>query len=281
MVAAEANGYRASVTIAPGKLDGAPTQPGMDLAARIDLGQGERKTNELYDAIPHRHTNRFPFDVRKPVPSDFLETLSRAASDEPEVKLFLFTADPNRKRVVHIIGQSVDEILHFYPGMFKANAKWFRDWNEAQKTRDGITVDDVGQPPLATALLKFLPRSMDKMMSPLLIKILYVDLMMTGRLHGAIAVRGRYEQSQNVSAGRIWQRAHLLATAYGLAARPVNQAAELVDQEGLHDKEPKAAATLATVTGDAVWQPTFMFYMGYATHQAHPTVRRSVQDVVI
>lgn len=104
---------------------------------------------------------------------------------------------------------------------------------------------------------------------------------MTGRLLGAIAVRDRYERSQNVSAGRIWQRAHLLATAHGLAARPANQAAELVDQERLHNKVPRAAAALAALTDDSAWQPTLIFYIRYATHEAHATVRRSVQDVLI
>jgi len=281
LLAGEANGYKASVTLVPGKLDGIPANPGIDLVARVDLQQTERQANELHSAIPRRHTNRFPFDVQKPIPVDFIETLGGATSDQPDVRVFLFTAEAERKRVVQIIGQSVEEILHSYPEMFKANAPWFRDWHSAEKAHDGITLDDIGQPPLATALFKFLPRSMDKMLSPLTIKLSYVDLMMTGRLLGAVAVRDRYEQSQNVRAGRIWQRAHLLATAHGLAGRPANQAAELVDQERLHDKEPKTAAALATVTGDAGWQTTFMFYMGYATHQAHPTVRRSVQEVVV
>lgn len=280
MLAAEVNGYNATVSIVPGKLDGIPANPGTDLVARVTLEPGERKESELYNAIPHRHTNRFPFDGQRPVSQDFVAELGRAPGDETDVKLFLFTADEDRRKVVDVLGKGAAE-LSSYPDMFQGSARWFRDWNATQKAGDGLTIDDFGQPPLTTALMKFLPESIQGITSPLQIKISYVDLIMTGRLLGAIAVRDRYEQSQNILAGRLWQRAHLLATARGLAARPANQTAELVDQERLHGKEPKAMAALATVAGDATWQTTFMFYMGYATREAHATVRRPVESVIV
>ena len=280
MLAAEAHGYKAELSIVPAKLDGMPENPGTDLVARVTLAPTGRKESELYNAIPRRHTNRFPFDAQKPVSQNFVAALNRAAADETDVRLFLFTADEDRRRVVDVLGKGAAE-LSSYPDMFRGSARWFRDWNATQKAGDGLTLDDFGQPPLATALMKFLPESMQGITSPLQIKISYVDLIMTGGLLGAIAVRDRYEQSQNIRAGRLWQRAHLLATARGLAARPANQTAELVDQERLHDKEPKAASALATVTGDGTWQTTFMFYMGHATREAHATVRRPVENVII
>jgi nitroreductase len=280
MLAAEANGYNATVSIVPGKLNDIPANPGTDLVARVSLEPGERKERELYNAIPRRHTNRFPFDAQRPVSQDFVAELNRAASDETDVKLFLFTADEDRRKVVDVLGNGAAG-LSSYPDMFRGSARWFRDWNATQRAGDGLTIDDFGQPPFATALMKFLPESMQGMTSPLQIKISYVDLIKTGRLLGAIAVRDRYERSQNIRAGRLWQRAHLLATARGLAARPANQTAELVDQERLQGKEPKASAALDTVTRDPTWQTTFMFYMGYATREAHASVRRPVGDVII
>jgi hypothetical protein len=47
--------------------------------------------------------------------------------------------------------------------------------------------------------------------------------MLSAPLIGFIAVRDRYAQEQCLQAGRIWQRAHLFATANGLAARPCNE----------------------------------------------------------
>ena len=55
--------------------------------------------------------------------------------------------------------------------------------------------------------------------------------MLSAPLIGFIAVRDRYDQEQCLRAGRIWQRAHLPATARGLAARPSNEAVEMVDHE--------------------------------------------------
>jgi nitroreductase len=280
VLAAEANGYQTTASIVSGKLDVIPANPGTELIAHVTLEPGEQKVNELYNAIPQRHTNRFPFDSQKPIPPDFVEVLSRTGSEENDVRLFLFTTDADRQRVVDVLGKGAGD-LAAYPEMFQGSARWFRDWKATQRARDGLTLDDFGQPPLATALLKFLPESVQGITSPLQVKISYVDLIMTGRLFGAIAVRDRYEQSQNIRAGRLWQRAHLLATARGLAARPANQTAELVDQERLNGKEPRAVSALAALTGDAGWQTTFMFYMGYATREAHATVRRPVEDVVV
>jgi len=66
-----------------------------------------------------------------------------------------------------------------------------------------------------------------------------------------------------------------------LAARPANGAVEIIDHEQRLQLEPKTTAKLAQFTRDASWQPTFMFYMGYATIPAVASARRSIQDVLI
>jgi hypothetical protein len=82
-------------------------------------------------------------------------------------------------------------------------------------------------------------------------------------------------------AGRIWQRAHLLATARGLAARPCNEAVEMIDHERALGKPAARATLLNEITGDSTWQPTFVFYMGYQTVTALTSPRRGVNAVVI
>lgn len=59
--------------------------------------------------------------------------------------------------------------------------------------------------------------------------------------------RERYDQQQSLAAGGIWQRAHLLATSRGLAARPANETVEMV----AHDKEPWETAALRRSAGGA------------------------------
>ena len=94
-------------------------------------------------------------------------------------------------------------------------------------------------------------------------------------------MRDRYAREQCLRAGRIWQRAHLLATAGGLAARPSNEAVEMVDHELALGRPASRAAVLNEITGDPTWQPTFVFYMGYSTLSAHASPRCPVQVVVV
>src|SRR5207253_8418656 len=103
----------------------------------------------------------------------------------------------------------------------------------------------------------------------------YSELMLSAPLIGLIAVRDRYDQEQCLQAGRGWQRAHLLATARGLAARPSNEAVEMVDHERALANPASREALLSAITGDRTWQPTFVFYMGYPRSEEHTTELQS------
>jgi hypothetical protein len=106
-------------------------------------------------------------------------------------------------------------------------------------------------------------------------------LMFSAPLIGFIAVRDRYDQQQCLKAGRIWQRAHLLATARGLAGRPCNEAVEMIDHERALGRPASHLALLSQFTADPSWQPTFVFYMGSPTLTAHASPRRSVDAVLM
>ena len=67
MLAAPANGYAAAAALLPGKLGPIPAEPKPQLLARVNLASGKREENELYNAIPRRHTNRGPYDPRKAI----------------------------------------------------------------------------------------------------------------------------------------------------------------------------------------------------------------------
>src|SRR5258708_15128622 len=85
----------------------------------------------------------------------------------------------------------------------------------------------------------------------------YSKLMLSAPLIGFIAVRDRYAQKQCLEAGRIWQRAHLFATAHGLAARPCNEAVVVVDHERALARPASLTALVTEITADPTWQPTF------------------------
>jgi nitroreductase len=282
MLAAAANGYAATVTLVPGKLGPIPAEPKPKLVARVDLAVGTREESELYDAIPRRHTNRGAYYPQKPIPPEFVDALSSLASYEADVKIFLFTAEADRKKIVEISSAANHEI-YSDPEVDRGSDRWIRiNWSEVQKFHDGLTVDAFGQPPFATAVAKTMPLWMLKWVaSKRAAKDGYSNLMLSAPLIGIIAVHDRYDQEHCLRAGRIWQRAHLLATARGLAGRPCNEAVEMIDHEKAIDKPAQRAGLLAEVLRDTTWQPTFVFYMGYPTLTARASPRRPVEKVVL
>ena len=281
MLAAAANGYAATVAFLPGKLGPIPAEPKPKFLARVNLTPGKREENELFNVIPRRHTNRAPYDPRKAISPDFVDALNHLAGDYPDVKLFLFAAGADRKKIAEISSVANTEI-YSDPDVQHGSERWIRTkWSSVQKYRDGLTIDAFGLPPIPTAITKMMSVRMLRWAASRSTANGYSNLMLSAPLIGFIAVRDRYAQEQCLQAGRIWQRAHLLATAHGLAARPCNEAVEMVDHELALGRPASRAALLNEITGDPTWQPTFVFYMGYPKLSAHASPRRPVQAVIV
>ena len=281
MLAAPANGYVATAELLPGKLGPIAGEPKTQLLARVNLAAGKREESELYNAIPLRHTNRGPYDPHKAISPDFVDALQHVPDDCPDVKLFLFTAEADRKKIAEISSAANTEI-YSDPDVQRGSERWVRtQWSSVQKYRDGLTIDAFGLPPIATAIAKMMSARMLRWAASRSTDNGYANLMLSAPLIGFIAVRDRYAQEQCLQAGRIWQRAHLLATARGLAARPCNEAVEMVDHERALGRPASRVALLNEITADPTWQPTFVFYMGYPKLSAHASPRRPVQAVLV
>ncbi len=265
MLAAAAEGYNASATLVPGQLGPAAAGAQPTKAARVELTAGVPERSALYEAIPHRHTNRAPFDSLTPLPHAFVKAL-KSIYGGPSLSLFVFTQDEQRKRIAEAVAGASGKLMAD-PQVLQDEMRWVRtDARAAQESRDGVAAEGIGASSGDAALRA---------------NGACPELLSTARLWGLIAVRDRYSREQSVQAGRVWQRAHLLATSCGVAGRPANQAVELIDQERVRGGEPAQADALAALTGDASWQPTFMFYMGYSAREAPPSVRRPVEEFVI
>jgi nitroreductase len=103
----------------------------------------------------------------------------------------------------------------------------------------------------------------------------------TAPVLGVILVSDRMDMAQSIVAGRAWQRLHLAATARGIAAQPLNQPVEMVDRHhmlGKNDEFGPALARLAQVNG---LEPTFVFRLGYAEHEAPHSPRRPLVEVAM
>jgi nitroreductase len=325
LLAAGVNGYIAKVTYEPGKLEPLPVTltsrlvtrdeaaaltyeplkpPTLSpettrLVARVDLTPGPRTQSELYEAIPHRHTNRAAYDPHRTLPQDFLEALTRLPTDvtaevtaandpladlglgAPDAKIFLFTAESDRQKIAAVSSAANNEI-YADPAVARSSERWLRlQWAAVQEHRDGLTIDAFGLPPIADAAAKMMTPRMLQWAAARGTKNAYVELMLSAPLIGFIAVRDRYDAAQSLRAGQIWQRAHLLATARGIAARPCNELVEMVDHERARNAPATRLAMLNDFTGDPTWQPTFVFYMGYPTIAAHASPRRPIESVVV
>ena len=227
LLAAAANGNSPAVTLFPGKLGPIPSESKPQLLARVELAPGKQYESELYQAIPHRHTNRGPYNPNRPIPAAFLEQLRRLPGDDENVTMFLFTSEPDRRKIVEVSSAANSEI-YADPDVQRGSERWIRTtWGSVQKYRDGLTIDAFGLPPIAAGVSKMMPVWMLAWAASHSTKNSYSNLMLSAPLIGFIAVRDRYDQEHCLSVGRLWQRAHLLATAQGLAARPCNEAVEM------------------------------------------------------
>jgi hypothetical protein len=116
----------------------------LQLVASVELTAGTRQQSELYNAIPRRRANRNPYDPNKPLPANFAEKLRAVTSDEPDLKLFLFTDEKDRKKIAEIISQAND-VLYADPAVAQGSEEWIGlRWKSVQKYRDGLTVDAFG-----------------------------------------------------------------------------------------------------------------------------------------
>lgn len=273
-LAAAANGYAARVTLTEGSLKGGQSEPELRMVARVDLTAGPRQASELYLAIPNRHTNRSPYDPNRSLPSAFSEELISSSGLSKDVRLMLFTEMAQRRELVRISAAANIE-LYSDAAVESGSEEWIR-WRSAdvRKFKDGLTIDCFGLSPLATAIARLAPVAMLKRAAaPEHRSALYANQMLSANLIGLITVRDRMDQRQNLLAGQLWQRAHLLATARGVGARPCNEAIEMIDHEQFLGSPAERQVQLGKVMGDATWQPTFLFLMGYPTHASHASPR--------
>src|SRR5262245_56936378 len=99
VLAANALGHATKVTVVEGPLE--PTAQALppSLVASIELSPGTPRQDELYAAIPLRHTNRAAYDPRRRVPGEVLQSLQLVAEESSTLKLFLFSGDSERRRL--------------------------------------------------------------------------------------------------------------------------------------------------------------------------------------
>jgi len=276
-----AKGSSIDLTLVPGRLGPLPAGQGPVLAARVQIAACIQELDDLYEAIPRRHTYRGPCLPGRPVPAPFRDALAALPADEPEVRLFLFEGGPERDRLVAITAAANAE-LYADPEVLRDNGRWLRlDPDAVRGHRDGLTIDAFGLSPAAAGFAKLMPAWLLRRAVARGVAAGPAGLMSGAPLIGIIAVRDRYDRPQALRAGRIWQRAHLLATVHGLAGRPCNEAVEMIDHERALGRPARRSGLLAELLGGTEWQPTFLFYMGHPALPAGVSPRRPLGQALL
>src|SRR5436309_1059412 len=157
VLAAAAHGHAAEVTLVDGALEPISAAPRPSLVATVDLLPGSPRQDELYDAIPRRHTNRAAFDRGRAIAPELLGSLRLLVGEGSGLKLFLFGAESDRGRLGELMVAATETIIADQ-SMVDDSQRWFRQrWADVQKFRDGPTLDTTGLSPLLAALVKIAP----------------------------------------------------------------------------------------------------------------------------
>ncbi|MBE7635520.1 hypothetical protein GUA87_01585 [Sneathiella sp. P13V-1] len=277
---APAHGLDAKLAIKQGTLDLGIKSNGSELIAVIDLVAAGKQVSDLFKAIPHRHTDRSPYDRSKAVPQKILQKMTEMAEGSG-VDLKLFEEGESRTKFDQIMMAATNAIVSDM-SMVQASHDWIRTTDAAiQKHKDGPTLDGAGLPAMIKYAAKIFPDPSAKTGHEMWRDATESSHLATAPVTGFLSVIDRYDKSDNVIAGQVWQRLHLLATTYGLSMHPMNQPVEMIDREKQLGKAPTFDRQISELLGSRDWQPTFAFRMGYRDGSAPISPRKPVREVLI
>jgi len=279
-ITAQTIGLTVDIKLSPGSLLSLGNSEEPKLVADINIREGRKIDNTLYQAIPNRHTNRGPYDTKRDIAINDFAQFEVVTDEEQSVRALIFR-DKERHTLLGNTIVSATEQLIADQEMLHDSEKWMRhSWAEMKKHRSGISVDSAGLPPLTTNIAKIMPPMSEETNGQYWLNGTRDVQVATANFFGLIVVKDLYDIEQSLQAGRLWQNMHLHATSLGIAMQPLNQPVELVDRERQLNQEPATALALAKIIGHTEWKPTFSFRAGYALTKAKSSPRRKLENVI-
>lgn len=273
--AATVHGYTPYVRPVTGHLSNSPPDKPV-IVAHITMDPGAPSRDPLYEAIPNRHTHRGVY-LDKPLS---LDTLALAGSvQDLGVRAVFFHDAKAREDLGDLIVDATQRIIAD-PDMSAASARWIRTGRrDIEKHRDGVTLEAAGISPTTIMLAKLAPDLGASTQDQAWLANTR-ETQVQAPVLGMMLVNDRLDMAQALAAGRAWQRIHLMLTANGMVAQPLNQPVECIDRDaqlGRADTYQSALLKLAKAQGG---QPTFVFRLGQAEKPAPPSPRRPLEDVM-
>ena len=230
----------------------------------------------LCRAIPHRHTNRGPYQSNRTIPADLIHEMERLNREAEIIQLKMWTDPPSHQRIKELIIAASEAIVADRE-QSRDSARWYRGTpNVIERQRDGITLDAQGLSPIMTAFAKWLPEPSPSMADQVFLNRTKTVHCGPGASFGTIVARERVGKEVRVCVGQLWERMHLWATAHELAMQPLNQVHERIDREATSQIPPKFTHDLASLVGESNWRGVFTFRMGYAVSPGKPSPRRDL-----
>jgi len=258
VLAGPPHGLAPTVTLMPDRAD-------KTHVAQVDLAPAPASTAALFQAIPHRHTNRAAYDTGRPLPPGTLRALTSLVNN-PHGELVWLTSAADKRAFGDLIVRAAQAIIAD-PQQSADDFRWYRSsWDQIQSTKDGITSDASGLSPLVGALAKLLPTSHAQYNHSWLTSLRDTQIP-SAAAFGILVVRDLLDPAQRLLTGRTWQRMHLWATTQGLAMQPLHQVEERMDRERTAGLAPTFTTAMAGIL-PAGWQPLFSFRIGYPTIEA-------------
>ena len=204
-----------------------PTPADPDHVASIDLTEASPTQDALADAIPSRHTDRDTYSDDE-IPG--LQTSLAALVDEPDVHLTVIT-DPARRADFATHTRSATQAIVDDGEMWADSSLWYRaTGKEVDEHRDGLTLACSGNAWLVPAFGNASPHVSPETAGKYWVK--GTDKrQLTGAAFGLLGTTDRGNRSQQLAAGRIYQRIGLWAAGQGFALQPLNQLPEMQDRD--------------------------------------------------
>lgn len=227
-------------------------------------------------ALAKRHTNRGVYLKDRPLPASFLKSYGFA----------YFVTDPGAVKTMGDL--IVDATTRFIadPEMSRDSGRWMRTGRrDIEAHRDGVTVDSAGLSPLVTAMAKMLPDQDQSSADKYWLASTRDVQVATAPAYGVFFMPDRLTLASAIATGANWQMLHIAATMAGLSVQPMNAPIEIMDRDFLQGRRNSFAKEIAKIaapkgTGEDGDDVAFIFRIGYAEHDAEPSPRRRLQNVI-
>ncbi len=245
--------------------------------ARIELGPpgSGPAPHALLPAIGRRHTQRGAW-TGAPVGNDDLVAFA-AFPRPPEIGLQLFSASSARGQRFAALTNDATAAIASDAQMMADSHRWFRHARRDQQDRmDGLSLNTSGLPPLTAFAGAMLPDQTPADEGGYWRAATRDTALPTASVFGLLTAGNPWDRRIALQIGAAWQRLHLIATARGLVAQPLNQLPEIIDRARDTGRANGFAAAARSLAPDPI---SFAFRIGHAA-PAPASLRRPVSKVI-